>query len=156
MMEIFELDKNPLELFIRVTCMYWFIVLTMRFILKRALGEVGAADVLLLVLVADAASNGMTDQYESITSGIIVVGTLFFWNFIVDRLSLKFKFFDWLNEPPEVLLVKNGKFIQRNLRREHLKEDDLLSEIRKNGLTGVDEVKEMRVERDGKYSVIPK
>jgi len=154
--EIFAFDKSPLELFLRVSFMWWFIFLTLRFIMRRNVGEVGPADVLLLVLVADGAQNGMADEYKSITSAFIVVGTLFFWSWFLDWGSMRWKWMEKLSEPSAVLVVKHGEYCRRVMRKENISQEDIEAEIRKAGIENVTDVKYVRYESDGKFSVIPK
>lgn len=54
---LFAFDVSPMELIVRGTLMYWFLFLVFRFVLQRDIGSVGVADVLLIVLVADASQN---------------------------------------------------------------------------------------------------
>ena len=57
---LFELTVHPAELVLRGTLMYWFLFLLLRFVLRRDIGSIGIADVLLLVVIADAAQNAMS------------------------------------------------------------------------------------------------
>jgi len=60
--ELFGLSVSPFELIVRGTVVYWFLVLTFRFVLRRDAGSVGLADILLLVIIADAAQNAMAGE----------------------------------------------------------------------------------------------
>src|SRR5215210_6130186 len=75
------------EMVARGTIMYLVIFAMMRFILKRQSGGLSIPDVLLIVLLADAAQNGMADDYRSVTEGIVLVGTIIFWKFAIDWLE---------------------------------------------------------------------
>lgn len=77
---LFSIGVQPLELVVRGTAMYWFLFLLFRFVLRRDVGSIGIADVLLLVLIADAAQNAMAGSYESITEGCLLVATIVGWN----------------------------------------------------------------------------
>ena len=67
--ELFGFSVHPVEIVVRGSVMYLFIFLLFRLVLRREIGAVGIADVMLLVLIADAASNGMSGEYRSITDG---------------------------------------------------------------------------------------
>ena len=69
-------DVSPWQLVARGTLMYWFLFLVFRFLLRRDVGGLGVADVLLVVLVADASQNAMTASYHSVAKGHILVSTL--------------------------------------------------------------------------------
>ena len=65
-----------LELFVRGTVVYWFLFLAFRFLLRRNVGALGVADILLLVIVADASQNAMAGQYSSVTEGALLLLTI--------------------------------------------------------------------------------
>jgi hypothetical protein len=64
--EIFGISTSPPELIIRGTAMYLFLFLMFRVVIRRRVGAVGMADILVLVIVADAAQNGMSGEYRSV------------------------------------------------------------------------------------------
>jgi uncharacterized membrane protein YcaP (DUF421 family) len=84
-----ELNVSPWELMLRGSAMYWFLFLVFRFLLRRDVGSIGVADVLLVVLVADASQNAMTGGYTSVAEGVILVSTLVAWNYALDWLSFR-------------------------------------------------------------------
>ena len=146
---------SPWELFVRGTVMYWFLLLMFRFLMRRDVGAVGMADVLLIVLIADAAQNAMAGGYETVAEGCVLVATLIGWNLLLDRLSYFFAPVRKLLDPPPVVLAKNGQINRRNMRREAITDDELLSHLRENGLTSLQEARLVVMEPDGKVSVIP-
>ena len=154
--ELFGLSVSPLDLIIRGTAVYWFLVLIFRTILRRDAGSVGIADILLLVIIADAAQNAMAGEYRSITDGFILIGTIVGWNFLIDYLSFRSPRLRRIFEPPEVLLVRNGRVQRRNLRREHIAEAELMAKLREHGVEDVKKVKAAFFEADGEISVIKK
>ena len=64
---LFRITVDPLEIVVRGTVMYWFLFALFRFVLRRDVGSIGIADVLLVVLIADASQNAMAGGYASIT-----------------------------------------------------------------------------------------
>jgi uncharacterized membrane protein YcaP (DUF421 family) len=77
---LFAVNVPPFEIFVRGTLIYWFLFGVFRFVLHRDVGGLGIADLLLLVLVADAAQNAMAGDYQSISEGLILVTTIIGWN----------------------------------------------------------------------------
>jgi uncharacterized membrane protein YcaP (DUF421 family) len=61
------------EMVLRGSLMYLGLFLLMRFFMKRQTGSFSLSDILLIVLIADAAQNGFSKQYESVTEGLILV-----------------------------------------------------------------------------------
>lgn len=134
--------------------MYIALFAMLRIVLKRQAGTLGMTDLLLITLLADAAQNGMAGEYTSISDGIVLVATIIFWNYFLDWLSFKFEWFGRLIEPPPLPLVRNGKMLYRNMRREFITEDELMMQLREQGLNDVSQVKEAYIESDGRVSVI--
>lgn len=154
--EVFAFGLSPLEIVVRGTAMYWFLFVIFRFVVRRDVGSVGVADILILVIVADAAQNGMSGEYTSVADGMLLVGTLIFWNVLLDRLSFHFPAFARFADAPPLLLVKNGRMLRANMRREYITEDELISRLREQGVDELDKVKQAYLEPDGEFSVIRK
>jgi uncharacterized membrane protein YcaP (DUF421 family) len=153
--ELFGLSVSPWELVIRGTAIYWFLVIVFRFIL-RPTGSVGIADVLLLVIIADAAQNAMAGEYRSITDGIILISTIIGWNVIIDWLTYASPALRAALEPRALQLVRDGKMLRRNMRRELISESELVSKLREHGVADVKDVQAAYIEHDGQISVIRK
>src|SRR5678816_1665524 len=84
--KLFVFTISPLELFIRGSIIYLFILVLMR-ALRREPGTVGIADLLMVVLIADASQNAMAGEYHSILDGLILVLTIVFWNLSLIHIS---------------------------------------------------------------------
>ena len=152
--EVFGVSVSPLELIIRGTAMYLFLFLLFRVVVRRRVGAIGMADILILVIIADAAQNAMSGEYKSVTEGAILVGTIIFWDQAIDWLNFRVPALrPWL-EPPPMLLIQNGRVLHRNLRHEYVTEDELKSKLREKGVKEYSEVAEAHMESDGNVSVI--
>jgi uncharacterized membrane protein YcaP (DUF421 family) len=151
---LFELTVDPAELVVRGTVMYWFLFLLLRFVLRRDIGSIGVADVLLLVIIADAAQNAMAGGYESVTDGIILVGTIAAWNWLLDGAAYRFPAFRRLMEAKPLALVRHGKLMHRNMRKELITKDELMAKLREQGIDKLEDVKAATMETDGEISVI--
>ena len=84
---MFSPEHALIEIVLRGTMMYIVLFSILRFFMKRQSGVIGIADLLVIVLVADAAQNAMANEYKSITEGTLLVVTIVFWNFAVDWLG---------------------------------------------------------------------
>jgi uncharacterized membrane protein YcaP (DUF421 family) len=91
-----------------------------------------------------------------VTEGVTVVATIFAWNFVLDWLAYRSRFIYRLLHPPSLLLVRNGHIQHRNLRSELITRDDLLAQLREQGVEDVRSVKKAFLESDGRVSVIRK
>jgi uncharacterized membrane protein YcaP (DUF421 family) len=142
-----------LELVLRGSAMYLFIFVAMR-LFRRDSGGLSTADLLVVVLVADAGQNAMASEYHSLTEGVVLVGTIFAWNYGLDWLAFRFAAMRRLLHPPPLLLVENGRIHGRNLRSEMISRADLAEYLREQGIGDVSEVSRCYLEGDGHVSVI--
>ena len=120
----------------------------------RQTSTIGIADILVIVVIADAAQNGFAKEYKSLTEGIILVLTIVFWNLLLNWISYRFKLFERLLSPPPLSLIKNGSMNRRNMRQEFITEEELKSQLRQQGISELAEVKEACLEANGELSVI--
>lgn len=153
---IFGISTSPLELMVRGSSMYLFLFLIFRVVIRRRVGSVGMADILILVIVADAAQNGMAGEYRTVTEGAILISTIIAWSVLADFLTYKSPFLQKLLEPPPLLLIENGRLKRRNLRHEFLSEEELKAKLREHGVTDYSQVKQAFLESEGEVSVIKK
>jgi uncharacterized membrane protein YcaP (DUF421 family) len=152
--EIFGLSVSPLELVVRGTAMYLFLFVVFRVVVKRRIGAVGMGDILLLVIIADAAQNGMAGEYRSVPDAFILVGTIIGWNMLIDWLAYALPALQRVLEPPPLLLIDHGKVLKRHLRMELVTDEELKSKLREHGVTDPREVDKAYLEPDGQVTVI--
>ena len=143
------------EIFLRGTLVYLFVFFLFRFFRRQA-GDIGMSDLIVVVLIADAASNAMSAEYQSFTEGAVLVATIVFWDFFLDWLSYHVPASRRLLRAGPLLLIKDGELLRRNMKREMVQEDELLAQLRENGISSVSEVKAAHLEENGHLSVIPK
>ena len=147
-------DTPLLEILVRGTCIYLGLFFLLRFILRRESGTLGVTDVLVIVLIADAAQNGMADNYSSITDGLLLVAVIIGWSWALDALSYRFRWVERVIRPGPLPLVHDGRLLRRNLRRELITDDELASQLREQGVQDLREVRAAHMEPDGRISVI--
>lgn len=151
---VFRFQISAWELVIRGSLIYWFLFFLFRFILRRDAGSVGLADILVIVLIADAAQNGMAGEYKSVGEAFVLIGTIAGWNFWIDWMSYRFPWFARFAEPSVIPLIRHGSILRANLRREMLTEEELQSQLRVNGIEDAADVKHADLEPDGSISVV--
>lgn len=151
---MFALSQPLAETLLRGSIVYWFLFAVFRFVVRREVGSVGIADILVLVIIADASQNAMAGEYTSVTDGLILISTIVFWNFLLDWASFRFPWLARLTSPGKLHLVRDGRILHRNLRREFVTEEELLSKMRQNGVEDLGQVKNAYMESDGTISVI--
>ena len=152
--QLFKPDMPVLEIFVRGTIMYLSLFALLRFVLRREAGGLGITDLLVIVLVADAAQNGMAGEYRSVTDGLLLVATIVGWSHLLNWLAFRYPWMRRIVQPPRVPLVRDGRFLRRNLEREKITEEEMLSELHTQGCDDVSEVRAAWIEPDGEVSVI--
>ena len=143
------------EIILRGTVVYLFLFTLLR-VMRREAGAIGISDLLVVVLIADAAQNAMGSDYKSITEGLVLVATIAFWDYFLDWLGYRFPAVRRLIRPAPLLLIKDGRIQRRNLRKEMITEEELMGQLREQGVDSVEEVTKSYMEGDGHISVITK
>jgi uncharacterized membrane protein YcaP (DUF421 family) len=152
---VFTPSLHIAEIILRGTIVYLFLFVLLR-IVRRGAGTIGLSDLVVVVLIADAAQNAMASEYKSITEGLILVTTIVFWDYLLDWLGYRFPPMRRLLRPAPSLLIRDGRIQKRNLEREMITEEELIEQLRQHGVESVEAVKESYIEGDGHISVIEK
>jgi uncharacterized membrane protein YcaP (DUF421 family) len=151
--EMFVPQYSLVEIFMRGTCIYFLLLVLFR-IFKRQAGSIGLSDLLVVVLIADASQNAMSAEYKSLTEGATLIGTLILWDQFLDWLAFQVPFVERMLRPAPVLLVKDGKTNRRNMRRELISHDELLSQLRLQGVVDLKDIRYAFIEGDGQISIV--
>jgi uncharacterized membrane protein YcaP (DUF421 family) len=141
------------EVVLRGTIMYLVLFAILRFIGRRQAGNFGPADLLVIVLIADAAQNALGKDYSSLSEGIVLVLTIVGWQYALDWLGWRYPALrPWLNAP-SLKLIEDGHVIEQNMRKELLTREELEGQLREHGVESFSEVRAARLEGDGRLSV---
>lgn len=152
--KVFALSVPPTELLVRGTVMFLFLYVLFRVVIKRRVGAMGMGDLLVLVIIADAAQNGMAGEYTSITDAMVLVGTIVAWNHLFDWLGFRFPALEKWLQPAPLLVVQHGRILWRNMRLELLSEEELRAKLREHGIQEIAEVEKALIEPDGQVTVV--
>jgi uncharacterized membrane protein YcaP (DUF421 family) len=142
------------EIVLRGSIMYLGLFAVLRFMGRRQAGNFGPADLLVIVLIADAAQNGLGKDYGSVTEGLILVLTIVCWEYLIDWLQYRYPALRPILTARSLTLIEDGRVNQANLQRELLTEDELRAQLREKEVVRYDEVKLAKLEGDGRLSVI--
>jgi uncharacterized membrane protein YcaP (DUF421 family) len=148
------LPEHWLEVFVRGTIMYLVLFALIRVVIRRRLGSLAPSDLLVVVLLSDAAQNGMAGQYDSVSDGFVLCATIIFWATALDWLGYRSKWFRKVLEPEPLEIVQAGRFVHSNMKREMLGESEVMSLLRQNGVKDVGDVERAFLEPDGHVSVL--
>lgn len=154
-LSVFQLETALLELIVRGSVLYLCILIFMRFMPRRTGGELATMDLIFVVLIADAASNALGD-YTTVADGIVLITTLMTWNYVINAVSYYSPFIERLVSSPPLQIVRDGRILHRNMRREFITEEELMGHLREHGIDDINDVKVAYVEGEGKISAIRK
>ena len=152
--DLFALEAGLVEMFTRGSVIYWLVFVLLKIAGRRDVGSLGTADLLVLVLVADAAGNAMSGDSSSLGDGMIVVTTIVGWSVVIDRMGYRIPVLRKFLEPSRVLLISDGRLNHQGMRKEHVTRGELLEQLRLNGITKISDVRRMYIESNGQISVI--
>lgn len=151
--DLFVVETPVLELAVRGTILYFAILVLLRFMPRRIGGELATMDLIFVLLIAEAASNGF-GLYTSVSEGLILVLVLIGWDFLINAASYRFRCIEKLVSSPPIQVIRDGRLLRRNMRREFLTEEELMSSLRQQSIACVSEVKAAFIEGEGAVSII--
>lgn len=145
-----------LNLVIRTLILYGTVILSLRVMGKRQLGELQPSELVVAIMISDLASVPMQAIDMPLLSGILPVLTLIVAEVLLSYISLKSRRArSFLTGVPNIVIY-DGKVIETELRKLRFNVNDLISELRLNGCFDISEVAVAVVETSGKISVIEK
>ncbi len=140
----------------KTTVVYLFIVVGLRLLGKRELGQMSVSDLVLIVVIANSVQNAMVGKDTSLGGGLVAAVTLLalnrFFTFLTvrsDRLRVLF-----VGEP--VLIVRDGKLLQAPMQREGVTREHVLAAMREHGIADLENVQMAVLELDGSISIVPR
>ena len=152
--EMFVPQTSLLEVAARGSIMYVLLFVALRYLLKRHTGQVGIADILVIVLISEAAQTALVGEAKSIPEAAVLIGTILFWSFAVNWVSYRVPALRSLGGGDPLPLIVDGRLVTRNMERELLTREELMSHLRQHGVERVEEVKRACLEPDGNISVV--
>ena len=140
--------------FIRTVILFCLIVVALRIMGKRQLGELEPSELVVAVLISDLASHPLQDTGTPLLYGVIPVLTLLSCEILISGFVVKsLKFRSLISGKPNIL-IDNGQIIQREMRKNRFTIDELCVELRKQGILDISTIQYAVLETDGSLSVI--
>jgi uncharacterized membrane protein YcaP (DUF421 family) len=141
--------------FVRTIILYLFLIVGVRLMGKRQVGELEPSELVLALLIADLAAVPMQDFGIPLISGIIPILTLMSLTMILSVLSMRSIRFRAIICGRPSIIIQNGKLQQREMRRNRFTADELTEELRMKGFTDISAIKYAILETNGQISVLP-
>ena len=145
-----------MDIALRAAFLYAFVVFLMRVMGRRELSSLSPLDLVLLIVLGDAIQQGMTQDDYSVTGAVIAVSTIAVVQVGISYLSFRSRRARRVLEGEPVIIIEDGKLIERNLRRERLTEDEIAEKMRTQQIASVEDVEWGILESSGNMSFIPK
>ena len=139
----------------RTVIVFLFIVFGLRTLGKRQLGQMNIYDLALIMALANAVQNAMTNGKGDLAVGIVCGGTLFLVGRLFVALFLRLPRLEESVCGTPSVIISDGKVDQEQMRCEGISDDQLLSALRRHGLTGPQQAKLAVLEVDGTLSIVP-
>lgn len=145
-----------MDIVLRATVAYVFIVFLLRIVGRRELSTLGPSDLVLLVVMGDLVQNGVTQSDDSVTGIFLAMSTFAMLTLATSLLTFKSRRAQTLIEGSPLILVEDGKAVDKNLRSERLNLADVGEAMRGQGIESLDDVKWCVLESNGSMSLIKK
>jgi uncharacterized membrane protein YcaP (DUF421 family) len=145
-----------MDIALRALFLYVFVILVMRVIGRRELSSLSAVDLVLLIVLGDAIQQGLTQDDYSVTGAVIAVSTIAAVQVGSSYLGFRSSRARKVLEGEPIVIVQDGKLIDKNLKRERMTSDEVAEEMRMQQIASFDEVQWAIVENNGQISFVKK
>jgi len=145
-----------MDIVLRAIAVFFFLYALMRVIGRRELSTLEPFDLILLVILGDAVQQGLTQDDYSLTGSFLAVGTIAILQLGTSFLNFHFPRLRPILDGEPIVVVQDGKPIERNLQRERVTVEDLLSAARRQNIAKLDDVAWAVMETSGEITFIKK
>ena len=142
------------EKIVRSFVVYVFLLVLFRLMGKREVAQMTVFDLVVLLVLSNVLQNAMIGPDNSVIGGLIGATTIMAINWVVGRAAYSSKWFERAIELDPTLLVHGGHMVEPNMRRVGISREELLSNLRSQGVFCVDDVRAAVLEPSGKLSVL--
>lgn len=153
-MNILIPDIPLVEKLIRSVVVYLFLLIAFRLAGKRQLAQITAFDLVVLLIISNVVQNAVIGNDNSLGGGLFGATVIFLLNAGVAWLTFRFKRVERVVEHTPTVLVKAGRILRKNLRRERLSLPEFRGALRRHGVVSLKDVRYVILEEDGHISVV--
>lgn len=141
---------------IRTLFFYFFLICIMKLMGKRQLGQLQLSELVTTLLLSEIAADPITNPDVPLLHAVVPILPLFFLEIIISFTATKVPKFKKLFDGVPCIVVVKGKLDQRQLRKNRISLDELLSEMRKKDIYDISDVEYAILEQNGQLSITPK
>ena len=145
-----------MDIVTRATIAFCFVFLLTRLIGRRELSTLQPFDLILLIVIGDLIQQGVTQNDLSVTGLVLAAGVFAVWTLAASYAGFRFPRLRPFFEPEPLILVEDGKPIERNLKKERMTPEEIAAEARLQQIASLEDVQWAVLESGGRISFIPK
>lgn len=145
-----------MDIVLRGLVLFAFVFVVVRVMGRRELAKLEPFDLILLIVLGDAVQQGLTQDDYSVTGAVLAASTIALLQVMITFLSWRFRIVRRLTKGEPIVLVEDGKPIERNLRRERIRIEELAEKMRGQQIASFDSVAWAVLESGGDISFIEK
>jgi uncharacterized membrane protein YcaP (DUF421 family) len=145
-----------MDIVLRSAVAFVFIFFLTRIVGRRELSSLEPFDLIMLIVLGDLVQQGVTQSDYSVTGLVLAAGTIALMQVGVSYLNYRFRRLQPILEGEPMVLVEDGRVLERNLSRERMTRNELLEQARQNQIESIDKIRLAVLETSGQISFIPK
>jgi uncharacterized membrane protein YcaP (DUF421 family) len=146
---------GSLAIAVKTTVVYLFLIVGLRILGKRELGQMTIYDVVLLIVLANSVQNSMVGQDNSLCGGLIAAVVLLVLNKMFNTILGRSMHLRAVMVGEPLLILNHGHLIYSHMAKEGITKDQVMAALREHGLTSLDQAQIAVLEVDGSISVVP-
>ncbi|MFC7440887.1 DUF421 domain-containing protein [Laceyella putida] len=151
-----EVAKQVGPILFRTVFIYLFLLVILRVMGKREIGKLSVFDLIVSFMIADISAMAIENNDEPLVTWIGPIILLAALQILLSYISLKSKRIrDWVDGKP-IMLIENGRIVEKNMAKSRYNLDDLLTQLREKNIPDVSDVEFAVLETTGKLTVFPK
>ena len=143
-----------MDIVLRAAIVFLLVLVVTRVVGKRELASLEPFDLILLVVIGDLVQQGVTQSDYSLTGAFLAILTITVLTVATAYIAFRFRALRPVLDGEPVVLIENGRMLERNLRRERLTVEELIAEARQQSIASLDDVDWAVLETTGRISFL--
>jgi uncharacterized membrane protein YcaP (DUF421 family) len=144
----------PFEIIIRSVCIYLFILIAIRLFGKKEFSQLSIIDLVFILLISNSVQNAMVGPDVSLVGGLVAAGSLFLTNYLLKLLIYRSSTLNKFFQGEPIVLIHEGKVIEKNTRKQQISMDALELAVREHGVSKIEDVDLALLEVDGSITIL--
>lgn len=142
--------------FIRTAILYFIVIISIRLMGKRQIGELQPYELVVTLMLSDLASLPMQDTRLPLLLGIVPIVTLLFVKIVISEIQQRSRLFEKILDGTPSIIISDGEINLDMMKKQRLTMNDILEELRSAGYLDISDIQYAIIETNGTISIIPK